>query len=178
MPRRGRCRGGLPQGTSDAQSSFAAALFARRTGIEFNEVPYRGSGAYLADLTGGHLPIAWGSPATAAAIVASGQVRLIGVTSPTRSPYLPNVPTLRESAWRMRISSAGSLLGPAGLPRPIATAMNTAINGIIATPRCRRYATLGNESAPMDLEQLQALMRTDDERWAQATRDGLIRRMP
>lgn len=172
--------GGLPQGTSDAQSSFAAALFARRTGIEFNEVPYRGSGAYLADLTGGHLPVAWGSPATAAAIVASGAVKLIGVTSPTRSPYLPNVPTLREAG----VADADfvgwfALLAPAQLPASIGVPLNAAISEIIATPAMQaRYATLGNEFTPLDLEQLQALMRSDDERWAQATRDGLIRRTP
>ena len=143
-------------------------------------MPYRGSGAYLADLTGGHLPIAWGSPATAAAIVASGQVRLIGVTSPTRSPFLPDVPTLRESG----VADADfvgwfALLAPARLPTSIGVPLNAAINEIIATPAMQaRYATLGNEWAPMDLEQLQALMRSDDERWAQATRDGLIRRAP
>lgn len=172
-----RTAGGLPQGTSDAQSSFAAALFARRTNIEFNEVPYRGSGAYLADLTGGHLPIAWGSPATAAAIVASGAVKLIGVTSPTRSPYLPDVPTLREVGVDADFVGWFALLAPAHLPASIGVPLNAAINEIIATPAMQaRYATLGNEFTPMDLEQLQALMRSDDERWTQATRDGLIRR--
>ena len=172
--------GGLAQGTSDAQSSFAAALFARRAGIEFNEVPYRGSGAYLADLTGGHLPMAWGSPATASGIVASGQVRLIGVTSPTRSPYLPDVPTLRESG----VAEADfvgwfALLAPARLPPAIGVPLNAAINQIIATPAMQaRYATLGNEFTAMDLDQLQALMRREDEGWTQASRDGLIRRTP
>ena len=172
--------GGIPQGTSDAQSSFAAKQFALRAGIELNEVPYRGSGAYLADLTAGHLPVAWGSPATAAALVASGHVRVIGVTSPQRSPYLPEVPTLTEAG----VANADfigwfALLAPARLPAAIGIPLNAAINEIIATPAMRaRYATLGNEAAPMDLEQLQALMRSDDAKWEQATRDGLIRRTP
>ena len=170
--------GGVAQGTSDAQSSFAARHFALRARIELNEVPYRGSGAYLADLTAGHLPVAWGSPATAAALVASGQVRVIGVTSPARSPYLPDVPTLPEAGLPgTEFVGWFALLAPARLPTAIATQLNTAINEIIATPAMRaRYATLGNEAAPMDLEQLAALMRADDAKWEQATRDGLIGR--
>lgn len=172
--------GGIPQGTSDAQSSFAARQFALRAQVELNEVPYRGSGAYLADLTAGHLPVAWGSPATAAALVASGQVRVIGVTSPQRSPYLPDVPTLAEAGLQgTDFVGWFAILAPARLPNAIAVQLNTAINETIATPAMRaRYATLGNEAAPMDLEQLQALMRADDAKWEQATRDGLIRRTP
>ncbi|WP_431283836.1 Bug family tripartite tricarboxylate transporter substrate binding protein [Humitalea sp. 24SJ18S-53] len=172
--------GGMAQGTSDAQSSFAARQFARAAGIEINEVPYRGSGAYLADLSAGHLPVAWGSPATAAPMAASGQVKLIGVSSPERSPFLPNVPTITESG----VTGADfigwfGLFGPARLPRPIAVALNTAINEYIVTPAMQaRYATLANEFSPMDLDQLMALMRADDERWARAQAEGLIERQP
>lgn len=170
--------GGIAQGTSDAQSSYTAALFAKQAGIELNEVPYRGSGAYLADLTAGHLPVAWGSPATAAALVASGQIRLIGVSSRDRSVYLPDVPTLREAGVQgAEFDGWFGLFGPARLPTPIARQMNQAINQAMATPEMQaRYRTLGNEVAALDLEQLAALMREDDARWAQASRNGLIRR--
>ncbi|NMJ41449.1 tripartite tricarboxylate transporter substrate binding protein [Roseomonas sp. JC162] len=170
--------GGIAQGTSDAQSSYTAALFAKQAGIELNEVPYRGSGAYLADLTAGHLPVAWGSPATAAALVASGQIRLIGVSSRERSVYLPDVPTLREAGVQeAEFDGWFGLFGPARLPAAIARQMNQAINQAMATPEMQaRYRTLGNEVASLDLEQLAALMREDDARWAQASRNGLIRR--
>ncbi|RVT99348.1 tripartite tricarboxylate transporter substrate binding protein [Rhodovarius crocodyli] len=170
--------GGMAQGTSDAQSSFAARNFAKRANIELNEVPYRGSGAYLADLTAGHLPMAWGSPATARALVQSGQIRLIGVTSPERSPFLPDVPTLREAG----VTGADfigwfGLLAPARTPTEITSKFNQALNEIIATPAMReRYASLGNEFAPMNLEQLATLMREDDARWIAAAREGLITR--
>ncbi|MBR0658995.1 tripartite tricarboxylate transporter substrate binding protein [Neoroseomonas oryzicola] len=170
--------GGIAQGTSDAQSSFTAALFAKQAGIELNEVPYRGSGAYLADLTAGHLPVAWGSPATAAALTASGQIRLIGVSSRDRSLYLPDVPTLREAGVQgAEFDGWVGLFAPARLPEPIARQMNQAINEAMATPEMQaRYRTLGNEVAALDLEQLAALMREDDARWAEASRNGLIRR--
>jgi tripartite-type tricarboxylate transporter receptor subunit TctC len=170
--------GGVAQGTSDAQSSFTAALFAKQAGIELNEVPYRGSGAYLADLTGGHLPVAWGSPATAAALTASGQIELIGVSSRDRSIYLPDVPTLREAGVQgAEFEGWFGLFAPARLPEPIARQMNQAINEAMATPEMQaRYRTLGNEVAALNLEQLATLMREDDARWAEAARNGLIRR--
>lgn len=170
--------GGIAQGTSDAQSSFTAALFAKQAGIELNEVPYRGSGAYLADLTAGHLPVAWGSPASAAALTASGQIRLIGVSSRDRSIYLPDVPTLRESGVPdAEFEGWFGLFAPARLPVAIARQMNQAINQAMATPEMQaRYRTLGNEVSALDLEQLAALMRAEDARWAQAARNGLIRR--
>ncbi|MES2711438.1 MAG: tripartite tricarboxylate transporter substrate binding protein [Pseudomonadota bacterium] len=170
--------GGIPQGTSDAQSSYTAALFAKQANVELNEVPYRGSGAYLADLTAGHLPVAWGSPATAAALVSSGQIRLIGVSSATRSIYLPEVPTLTEAGVPgAEFTGWFGLFGPSRLPAAIAGQMNGAINDAMATPEMRaRYTTLGNEVAALNLEQLASLMREDDARWARASRDGLIRR--
>ncbi|MBY0339181.1 MAG: tripartite tricarboxylate transporter substrate binding protein [Acetobacteraceae bacterium] len=170
--------GGIPQGTSDAQSSFTAALFAARAGVQLNEVPYRGSGAYLADLTGGHLPVAWGSPATAAALVQSGQIRLIAVTSPERSPFMPEVPTLREAG----VPGADfigwfTLFGPANLPEDVATRLNAAINDFIGTPAAQaRWRTLGNETVRLTVPQLRQLFRDDDARWEQAAREGLIRR--
>ena len=172
--------GTLSQGTSDAQSAFTAALFNRRAGVEVTEIPYRGSGAYLADLTAGHLPVAWGSPATAAALVASGQIRLIGVSSRDRSPYLPDVPTLRESGVEgAEFEGWFGLFAPARLPPAIARQMNGAINEAMQAPAMQaRYRNLGNEVALLNLEQLVDLMRADDARWAQASRDGLIRRTP
>jgi tripartite-type tricarboxylate transporter receptor subunit TctC len=170
--------GGIPQGTSDTQSAYTAALFAQRAGIELNEVPYRGSGAYLADLTGGHLPVAWGSPATASALLASGHIRLIGVSSAERSIYHPDVPTLAEAGVTgAQFMGWFGMFAPARLPRAIAQQMNTAINEAMATQVMReRYATLGNEVAALNLDQLAALMREDDARWQRASQDGLIRR--
>ena len=170
--------GSIAQGTSDAQSSFTAALFAQRAGVELNEVPYRGSGAYLADLTAGHIQVAWGSPATAAALLASGQIRLIGVSSRERSVHMPDVPTLREGGVEgSEFEGWFGLFAPARVPQQIARQMNEAINEAKATPAIQaRYRTLGNEAAILNLEQLAALMREDDARWGRASRDGLIRR--
>lgn len=169
--------GVVAQASSDAQSSITARLFAARAGVEIIEVPYRGSGAYIADLTAGHLPVAWGSPATAAPLVAAGHIRIIAVSSPERSPFLPDVPTLRESG----VQGADFIgwfcwLAPRGLPMEIANRLNTSINELLAEPAMReRWRTLGMETVPLTVPQFAQLLRDDDAKWAQAAREGLLR---
>jgi tripartite-type tricarboxylate transporter receptor subunit TctC len=71
------------------------------------------------------------------------------------------------------------LFAPARLPETIARQMNQAINEAMATPEMpARYRTLGNEVAAVNLEQLATLMREDDIRWTEASRNSLIRRTP
>ncbi len=168
--------GEVAQATSDAQGAYAAAQFAQAAGIQLTDVPYRGSGAYLGDLTGGHLKLAWGSTATVMPLLPAGRVRVIAVTSPERSAYLPDSPTVAE----LGLPSVGfvgwfGLYGPARLPRPIASQLNRAITEITATPAMQeRFRTLGVEAWPMDLEALSAVLRDEEDRWARAAAAGLL----
>ena len=168
----------IAQGTSDAQSSFTANNFSKRTGAELTEVPYRGSGAYLADLTGGHLPVAWGSTATAMPLLAANTIRVLAVSSAERSRFLPEVPTLRESGVEGAdfIGWIG-LFAPARLPAAIATRLNAAITAAFAEPALKtRLDSLAVDPAPMNLPALAALMLEDDARWEAAARDNLLPR--
>ncbi|MFC3123762.1 Bug family tripartite tricarboxylate transporter substrate binding protein [Pseudoroseomonas globiformis] len=171
-------KGQIAQGTSDAQSSFAANNFARQAGVELVEVPYRGSGAYLAELTGGHLPVAWGSTATAMPLLASGTVRVLAVSSPERSRFLPDIPTLQEGG----VSGAEmigwfGLFAPAKLPDGIADRLNTAINEAFDEPVLKqRMQTLAVDPAPTPRAELSALMLREDQRWEDAARNNLLPR--
>lgn len=170
--------GEIAHATSDAQSSYAANQFAKAAGIDLTEVPYRGSGAYLGDLTGGHLKLAWGSTATAMPLLPGGKVKVIAVTSPERSRFLPDSPTLVECGLpdSLFIGWVG-LFGPAKLPQEIAQRFNQACIEVSATPAMQaRFDTMAVDGAPMDLEALAAVLRDDETRWAKAARDGLLPR--
>jgi tripartite-type tricarboxylate transporter receptor subunit TctC len=170
--------GQVAQGTSDAQSSFTANAFAKRADLQMVEVPYRGSGAYLADLTGGHLPVAWGSTATAMPLLASGTVRVLAVSSAERSRFLPDVPTLRESG----IQGADfvgwfGLFGPAKLSEAIAAKLNAAVNAAYGEPSLKqRLESLAVDPAPLSIPAFAALLREEDARWEAAARDNLLPR--
>ena len=168
--------GELAQATSDAQSSYTANRFAQAAGLRLTEVPYRGSGAYLGDLTGGHLKLAWGSPATAMGLLPGGKVRVIAVSSPQRSATLPDVPTLREAGVPdVEFDGWFGLYGPAHLPLDITRKLNTAIREISALPVMQaRLRSLAIDPAPLDLEALAATLRREEEVWANAARAGLL----
>lgn len=171
-----RPKGEIAQATSDAQSSYAANQFAKAAGIELTEVPYRGSGAYLGDLTGGHLKLAWGSTATAMPLLPGGKVKVIAVTSPERSVFLPDSPTLVECGLpeSLFIGWVG-LFAPAKLPVAIATQLNRACTEISATPAMQaRFRSMAVDEAAMDLDALASVLRADEARWAKAARDGLL----
>lgn len=170
--------GRIAHGTSDAQSSFTGNNFAKRAGVEMVEVPYRGSGAYLADLTGGHLPVAWGSTATAMPLLAAGTVRVLAVTAPERSRFLPAVPTLAEQGVREAdFTGWFGLFAPVGLAPAIADRLHGAINEAFETPQLKaRLDSLAVDPAPMDREAFATLLQREDARWAAAARDNLLPR--
>jgi len=168
--------GQLAHATSDAQSSYTANRFAQAAGLQLTEVPYRGSGAYLGDLTGGHLKLAWGSPATAMGLLPGGRVKIIAVSSPQRSATLPDVPTLREGGVPdVEFDGWFGLFAPARLPEAITVQLNTAVNEIAATPAMQaRLRSLAVDAAPLDLPALARTLVREEQLWAEAARAGLL----
>ena len=170
--------GAIAQGTADVASGVIAAQFAKAAGVELNEIRYPGGGASTRDLLGGHLPLAWVSTATAMPLLQSERVRIIAVTSRRPSPFLPGVPTFTELGL-VEASYEGwfGVWGPARLPPNITERINAEARAALATePVQARLRVLAVEPATLDVEQVAALMREDEARWARAARDGLLRR--
>jgi tripartite-type tricarboxylate transporter receptor subunit TctC len=103
--------------------------------IKLTLVPYRGAGPALADVLGGHVPILVSNISVAAPEVATGRLRPLAVTSPERSPILPDVPTISELGFPgYQVSEWFGVIGPAGLPDDIVKRMNKAINDAARMP--------------------------------------------
>jgi putative tricarboxylic transport membrane protein len=99
---------------------LSAELFQSMTGTKMTGVQYRGAPPALADVIAGHVPLMFADTGTALAQIAEGKVRALGVSSLTRVPAAPNIPTLSE-AGLPGFASVGWLLmaAPAGTPKPI-----------------------------------------------------------
>ena len=99
---------------------LSAELFQSMTGTKMTGVQYRGAPPALADVIAGHVPLMFADTGTALAQIAEGKVRALGVSSLTRVPAAPNIPTLSE-AGLPGFDSVGWLLmvAPAGTPKPI-----------------------------------------------------------
>ena len=103
-----------------SQIHLAAENFADAAGIEIAHVPYKGEALSYNDLISQQIQMMVGNIAAASALLGPGRLRALAVTGSTRSPLLPDVPTVAESGVA-RFENTGwfGLLGPAGLPRPI-----------------------------------------------------------
>ena len=168
--------GSIGFGTTDAAISYAGNLFCRLAGVQMVEVTYRGAGPMLNDLIAGHLPTSWNSTVAALPHIQGGRIKALGVTTATRSALLPEVPTLAEAGIPgYEFAGWYGMLGPAGLPPAIATAMHAAIVQALQDATVKdRLLKIGADLGALGPAEFEALRRHEDGRWAQAARDGLI----
>jgi len=126
-------------GGIESTSHLAAFQFMRRSGIVLQHVPYPGTASAVRDVLAGEVPILFTQPATIAALVDSGQLRPLAVTSSHRLPSLSGVPTLDESGYRgFDVSTWYGILVPAGTPARIVARLQQAFVQALATPDVRR----------------------------------------
>ncbi|HVE48856.1 MAG TPA: tripartite tricarboxylate transporter substrate binding protein [Casimicrobiaceae bacterium] len=126
-------------GSGSGQHLFMALLLSS-TGLSMNHIPYRGSGQATTDLLGGTVLVAIPGTAGMVGHIKAGKLRPLAVTGATRSPQLPDVPTVMESGvpgyeayvWM-------GLLAPKGTPRPIIDKLHRETIQALATPEVKTY---------------------------------------
>jgi tripartite-type tricarboxylate transporter receptor subunit TctC len=133
---------------------WSAILFNNMAGINSVEVQYKDSAIALVDLMAGRVDYYFAP--SAAAVANKAKLRALAVTSITRSPAFPDVPTMAEAAlpgydmptWR-------SIMGPAKVPRDIVVSLNAAIGRTLAMPDVReKLLNAGSTAAPSSPEEL------------------------
>lgn len=109
--------GKLTIGTTATGGNFLTAqYFLKQSGISLRPVPYGGSGPYLVALLGGHVETAWAPLAAAESHVAAGNMRLLGLSGPSRVPGHPDVPTLTEMGVEMPFVQWVGIVAPRSVP--------------------------------------------------------------
>ena len=106
-------------------------------GIPMTRVPYRGSAPILKDLAGGHLPFAITTLADTIAQHRAGAIRIVAVSGATRSPFLPNVQTLKENGVELVADSWYGMWLPAGAAADFAQRLSAAVATVLAKPEVR-----------------------------------------
>jgi len=126
---------------------IAAELFSSAAGVSYLHVPYKGNAQSMVDLLGGQIPFMFDQVSTSAQYILSGKVAAIGVTSKTRSPILPNVPTLDESGLTgFEDSTFNGLFAPAGTPAAIIARLHSELTKILQAPTLvQQFMTKGVE---------------------------------
>jgi tripartite-type tricarboxylate transporter receptor subunit TctC len=157
---------------------LAGELFKNVAGVDAVHVPYRGEGPALNDLLGKRISFSFHGVSTTADHIKGGTVRAIAVTGPSRSPLLPEIPTMKEAGLPNYEAYTWSVvLAPAGTPREIVNRLNTAINAVVRQPRMQqRFTELGfqvvMDSTP---ESTAEHIRREEEKWAPIIKASGIR---
>jgi tripartite-type tricarboxylate transporter receptor subunit TctC len=150
-----------------ATTHLAAELFKSVTGTQMTHIPFPGSSPALSALMGSQVHVMFDSIITAAPLVKGGKLRALAVTSATRNPALPEVPTLKEVGINVEAISYFGLYAPAATPAPVLARYNTELRKIMKMPDVQaKLAEFGVQ--PLDLSQpeFNAFTRKQVEAWA------------
>lgn len=146
---------------------FAAALLERQAGAKVTIVTYRGSAPLITDLLGGQVNVGSDFITAYVPLVTSGKMTPLAVLAPQRSPLLPHVPTATEAGFTNFDAVAWfSIVGPANLPAPIVSKINTIVNAYLKTDVVKtKFAPLGLRPVGGTPEQLQKLVADEIAKW-------------
>lgn len=157
---------------------LGALLFAQRSGIEMNHIPYRGNAPAMTDVIGGQLNMMLDIISTASTYINSGKVRAIAVTSPQRNASLPNVPTFAESGITglkgFDVGGWYGVYGPKGMAPELVAKLNKAVNAALAQPDLiKRYKELGYDEWTGNPQKLAERAAKERAMWATVTQ-GIV----
>ncbi|MEW6452358.1 MAG: tripartite tricarboxylate transporter substrate-binding protein [Pseudomonadota bacterium] len=146
---------------------FIAELIASRMGIEMTPVHYKGSAEPLTDMMGGRIDIYVGSVPALLTAVEGKQVKAFGVTSATRLPMAPDIPTLAEAGLSgVETDQWWGVLTPAGTPQAVIDKLNAATNEIMSSPQAEEFlAKFGTVPKPMNAAAFQKLVHDELTNW-------------
>ncbi|QRQ85011.1 Bug family tripartite tricarboxylate transporter substrate binding protein [Cupriavidus oxalaticus] len=146
---------------------LAMELFKATAGVSLTHVPYKGSGPAMADLLGGHVNSMMDVVMTSYSYVRNGKLKPIAVTSLTRSPLLPNVPTVAESGYPgFEAIVWFGLFGPANMPADIAGRLSRELAAVLQGKKMTAYLTeQGAQPSPMSAAEFSQFIRKDMAKW-------------
>jgi tripartite-type tricarboxylate transporter receptor subunit TctC len=151
---------------------MSAELFMMMTGTKMTHVPYKGSGPALVGLLSGEVSVMFDNLTSSVGYIKSGRLRAIAITTATRYPGLPDLPTVAESGVPGYEASAWfGVVVPAGTPREIITRLNAEINRALNLPDMReRFAEQGAIPAPGTPEEFGEHIRSEVAKWAKVVK--------
>ena len=163
-------------GSGTAQH-LAAVQFMQATQSQMVHVPYKGSGAAIADLLGGQVQLNFESPPNALPHIRAGKLNALAITSLHRSHLLPDVPTMDEAGLpKFEMSQWFGMFGPANLPKHITARLNTEINAILNSPEAvEKISSQGGEILGGSAEQFAVFLKADTVKWAQLIKSAGIK---
>jgi tripartite-type tricarboxylate transporter receptor subunit TctC len=147
---------------------LAGVAVEQATGANWQYVPYKGGSQALGDTVAGQTQVIMNGMLATLPHVQSGKLKVLGVSKATRTPLLPNVPTIAEQGVAgFESGSWQGLLAPAGMPAAQVQRLNEVVGGIIKSPALReRLASQGAEVVTMSPAEFAAFFDKERRKWA------------
>lgn len=160
-----------------SQGHLIAEQLKQVAGIKMIHVPYKGAALAVADLIAGHLSVTSTTLTTAASQIKAGRARALAVSSATRVPEFPELPTFAELGYpELTAAIWFSLSGPAGMPAEIVNRLNGEVRRILHLPEVRdRLRPEGIEPGDLDPQQFTAFLASELKRWGPIVRVAGLR---
>ena len=167
--------GKLNYGSGSSSARVATELFQQATGTQFNYVPYKANPPAVLDLVGGQIDLMIVDLTTSLPQVKGGKLRALGMSSPQRSPLVPDVPAISESLPGYEFGYWNALYAPAGTPAPVVQRLGELMRAALATPAVQQVIEkTGQEAAFMDAKSLAAFQDAELARWGKIIRAANI----
>ncbi len=154
-----------------AASHLSGMLFMSAIETDLTTIPYKGTGPAMNDILGGQVDFMIDQTTNTTSQIKSGKVKVYGVTTKTRVPSLPDVPTLHEAGLpNFEVAVWHALYAPKGTPKPIIDKLVAALKHAMKDPNViQRFAELGTEPVAenrINPEALKAHLKAEVEKWA------------
>jgi len=146
------------------------AMFAAASGADMTHIPYKGSAGSMTDVIGGQISSLADTIPVLSPNVRAGKLRALGITSITRSPFMPEIPTLDEQGVKgFDVASWAGMLAPAGTPPAVLDRMNLEVRKVLNDPDVKtRFRELGMAAIEETREAAVEFLKRDVVMWGKA----------
>ena len=146
---------------------MSGEMFKYQAGIDITHVPYKGAGPALVDLMGGQVSMMIDNLPSSMPYIKSGKLKALAVTGRTRSPELPEVPTMIESGFKdFEVTAWFGVFAPAKTPPEVINKLYAAIKKVVNTPEIKaRMTELGGYSPADTPANTKAFVQAEKKKW-------------
>jgi len=149
--------------SSGTPQHLGGELFKAKAKVEIMHIPYKGAGPAIVDLMGGQISSMFDIMGSSMQHIKSGKLRPLAVTTKTRSPLLPDVPSISELGYPdFEYYAWHGIATTAGTPKPVVTRLNSELRAIFADPEFKKkWQEIGSEVVVGTPEQFDALIKAE-----------------
>ena len=156
---------------------LSGEMFKSLAGLSITHIPYKGGAPATTDLMGGQVDMMFEQMYSAAPSIRAGKLRALAITSKTRSPLFPDLPTMAESGVPgFEVQNWQGLVAPAGTPAALIKLLNETVNKALADPAIKEQMLgQGNELGGGTPEQFATLIKSESDRWGKLVKSANIK---